>query len=152
MPQDAPGTLRQEDYLDVLAYILSENGFPPGARNLAASGLDVIPIAHKPSTVREVPNFALVRVVGCLAQAETNSWMLTRATTPLPTRDEAATPSSLVDSAATPLGTASIALLDTARFRPQPGRRVEVRGLLDKTTADQRIDVLSLAVIGETCG
>ncbi|MGE0447265.1 MAG: c-type cytochrome [Vicinamibacterales bacterium] len=151
MPQDAPGTLRQEDYLDVLAYILSQNGFPSGPRDLAATGLDGIPIAHKPGTVREVPNFGLVRVVGCLVQADTSRWTLTQATAPVPTRDETPTPANLADSAAASPGTTTIALLDTARFRPQPGKRVEVRGLLDKTTADQRLDVLSLAVVGGAC-
>ncbi len=153
MPNDAPGTLREEEYLDVLAYMLSVNGFPSGRGDLAAAGLDAVPIARKPGTVREVPNFGLVRVVGCLASAP-NGWTLTNATAPAVTRDEKPTPASLADAATTALGDVTVTLVDTARLRPDThaGRRVEVRGLLDKTTANNRLDVLSLDVVGERCG
>ena len=30
MPQDAPGELTEENYRDLLAFVLSTNGFPPG--------------------------------------------------------------------------------------------------------------------------
>jgi mono/diheme cytochrome c family protein len=30
MPRDEPGTLRDSDYADVLAYLLEQNGFPAG--------------------------------------------------------------------------------------------------------------------------
>lgn len=154
MPADAPGTLREEDYLDVLAYVLSVNVFPSGRGDLAAAGLDAVPIARKPGTVREVPNFGLVRVVGCLASSGSNAWMLTNATAPASTREEAITLASRAEAAAAPLGTSTISLLDVARFRPAAaaGRRVEVRGLFDKTTSDTRLDVLSLEVVGESCG
>jgi S-disulfanyl-L-cysteine oxidoreductase SoxD len=36
MPRDEPGTLRTTDYADILAYLLSENGFPAGAVPLPA--------------------------------------------------------------------------------------------------------------------
>ena len=154
MPQDAPGTLREEDYLDVLAYILSTNAFPSGRGDLVAAGLDAVPIARKPGTVREVPNFGLVRVVGCLAAAGSNGWTLTNATTPAVTREESSTAATRAEAAAASLGDSTIRLLDTSRFHPDTnvGRRVEVRGLLDKTTADNRLDVLSLEVVGERCG
>lgn len=38
MPFDGPGRLTDQQYADVLAYILSENGFPEGDVELAASG------------------------------------------------------------------------------------------------------------------
>jgi mono/diheme cytochrome c family protein len=40
MPQDAPGTLSQTQYLDVTAYLLSRNGFPSGAVPLSIGSLD----------------------------------------------------------------------------------------------------------------
>lgn len=154
MPADAPGTLREEDYLDVLAYVLSVNTFPSGRGDLAAAGLDAVPIARKPGAVREVPNFGLVRVVGCLANAGSNGWTLTNATSPAVTREEAITPASRTDAASAPLGAGTITLVNATRFHPDAhaGRRVEVRGLLDKTTADNRLDVLSFDVVGEKCG
>jgi mono/diheme cytochrome c family protein len=32
MPEDAPGTLGEQDTLDIIAYVLQTNGFPPGDR------------------------------------------------------------------------------------------------------------------------
>ena len=34
MPADNPGSLMLEEYTDVIAYILSENGFPTGDNEL----------------------------------------------------------------------------------------------------------------------
>ena len=36
MPADAPGSLKREDYVDVVAFMLSKNGFPTGERELPA--------------------------------------------------------------------------------------------------------------------
>ena len=36
MPRDEPGTLRDVDYADILAYLLKENGFPAGSQKLPA--------------------------------------------------------------------------------------------------------------------
>jgi mono/diheme cytochrome c family protein len=35
MPQDRPGSLTPEQYIDVVSYILELNGIPPGAQELA---------------------------------------------------------------------------------------------------------------------
>jgi alcohol dehydrogenase (cytochrome c) len=42
MPQDAPGTLSQTQYLDVTAYILSRNGFPSGTTALSMASLSQV--------------------------------------------------------------------------------------------------------------
>jgi alcohol dehydrogenase (cytochrome c) len=42
MPQDAPGTLKQTQYLDVTAYILSRNGFPSGTTPLSMASLSQV--------------------------------------------------------------------------------------------------------------
>ena len=45
MPADNPGSMMFEEYTDVLAYILSENGFPAGEAPLDHdSGMDAISI------------------------------------------------------------------------------------------------------------
>jgi mono/diheme cytochrome c family protein len=36
MPLDAPDSLTAEEYVDILAYILQENGFPAGPQDLRA--------------------------------------------------------------------------------------------------------------------
>lgn len=47
MPQESPNSLTQGQYLDILAYILEQNGYPAGGANLAdAPGeLDAIVIS-----------------------------------------------------------------------------------------------------------
>jgi alcohol dehydrogenase (cytochrome c) len=42
MPQNAPGTLSQAQYLDVTAYILSRNGFPSGNSPLSINSLSQV--------------------------------------------------------------------------------------------------------------
>jgi mono/diheme cytochrome c family protein len=47
MPQTAPGSLKPEEYADILAFVLSENGFPAGSETLKmapADALDAIKI------------------------------------------------------------------------------------------------------------
>ncbi len=44
MPRDRPGTLEPQVYADILAYLLSANGQPPGARDLAP----------EPGTLRDI--------------------------------------------------------------------------------------------------
>jgi alcohol dehydrogenase (cytochrome c) len=45
MPADNPGSLMLDEYTDVIAYILSENGFPAGEDKLDPdNGMDVIKV------------------------------------------------------------------------------------------------------------
>jgi S-disulfanyl-L-cysteine oxidoreductase SoxD len=50
MPLNAPGTLRPEIAADILAFILKQNGFPAGAKELKANGeaLKTINFTSKP--------------------------------------------------------------------------------------------------------
>ena len=34
MPKDAPGSLTREQYIDIVAFVLQHNGFPPGDKEL----------------------------------------------------------------------------------------------------------------------
>lgn len=45
MPEDAPGSLTTQQYLDVLSYILDMNGFPTGSDELGADVLGDISLA-----------------------------------------------------------------------------------------------------------
>ena len=47
MPQGNPGSLKRREYLDILAYILSLNGMPPGGEELPAGAADLKPIRIK---------------------------------------------------------------------------------------------------------
>ena len=39
MPADDPASLEDDEYLDILAYLIQANGFPAGARELTAADL-----------------------------------------------------------------------------------------------------------------
>jgi len=48
MPQSNPGSLRDQEYLDVLAYVLSSLGYPSGSEALESSHLTTTRIALLP--------------------------------------------------------------------------------------------------------
>lgn len=48
MPLNAPGSLTQTQYLDVLAYILRVNGYPSGPRDIAANDASLTGIKIEP--------------------------------------------------------------------------------------------------------
>jgi mono/diheme cytochrome c family protein len=103
MPQAAPGSLSDAAYTDIVAYILKENAFPSGSDELTAATLDAVRVQAKGGP-EPVPNFALVRVLGCLTRAADKAWVLTRAGEPVRTRDpnaaEDATPEETAARAA----------------------------------------------------
>src|SRR6202167_776212 len=51
MPQDAPGTLSHQQYLDVTAYILSRNGLPAGNAALSIGSLSQVSLSGVPFKV-----------------------------------------------------------------------------------------------------
>ena len=48
MPADAPGSLTAATYLDLVAYVLEANGFPPGEQDLSPDRLKVLVIEKAP--------------------------------------------------------------------------------------------------------
>jgi mono/diheme cytochrome c family protein len=156
MPLDSPGSLRIDDYADLLAYILSGNRFPAGAVEIPATGvgLDAVRIARQNGATGEAPNFALVQVVGCLTPAGGPAWTLTQATSPALTRDEQPTDSAVAEARTRPLGSDTIRLFSVAQYVPETkvGQKVEARGLLNRVATETRLDVLSLQPLGQSCG
>src|SRR5688500_8289513 len=66
MPRGAPASLGDAVYLDIVAHILRENGFPARESELTAealSGIEVLPGKAKPPP--PVGDFSYVDVVGC---------------------------------------------------------------------------------------
>jgi quinoprotein glucose dehydrogenase len=49
MPSDAPGSLDAGTYLDLVAYMLEANGFPPGQQDLSLDRLSALMIEKAPS-------------------------------------------------------------------------------------------------------
>jgi len=148
MPRNAPGSLGDNVSLDVVAYLLRENGFPAGSEELTADALDgirVLPGTRKPPA--PVGDFSYVEVVGCLTPGPQNTWMLTRASEPA-----SATPSGS-SAADKPLGTGTFHLVDALAYAPDDhkGKKIYVRGLLIKLPDEQRITISAIETVSPTC-
>ena len=152
MPRNAPASLADDVYLDVVAYMLRENGFPAGSRELTAEALDGIRVLPgRPKPPPPVGDFSYVEVVGCLTRAP-NEWTLTRASEPV----AAATAPSAAPAADTtgkPLGTRTFHLVDALAYVPENhvGQKMYVRGLLIKLPDEQRITISAFETVSPTC-
>ncbi|HYR89491.1 MAG TPA: cytochrome c [Terriglobia bacterium] len=148
--------LTEDVYLTILAYILDANAFPASTEELKANVLDSVRITSKDGS--GVPNFALVQIVGCLAQGADNTWILTNASDPIRTRNpDKPAAEELKAAAARPLGTQTFKLLSpesfTSGFRidSYKGHKMEAKGLLIRTANDVRLNVTWLETIASTC-
>lgn len=153
MPATYPETVADDVKLDIITYLLSENGFPPGKADLKVDEeeLERIPIVKQGA--RGVPNFALVQVVGCLEQGPARGWRLTRASDPAVTREDTSSSSALEAASGQPLGSATFLLVSAATFRPEAhaGEKVETRGLFYSDAGGNRLNVTSLRPTGRRC-
>jgi cytochrome c5 len=153
MPRGAPASLGENVYLDVVAHVLKENGFPAGSQELSTDALDGIRVVPgKPKPPPTIGDFSYVEVVGCLAAGPQSTWMLTRASEPIaanpagPARSTPATPR--------PLGMQTFQLVDAMAYGPgdHKGHQMYVRGLLIKLPGEQRITISAFEMVSPTCG
>ena len=154
MPPDSPSSLPDEEYVDVLTYILQANSFPAGKEPLTTARLESFAIVGKtPGASRDLPNFRLVQVVGCLTPGADNTWSLTHTTAPVVSTDQPSTPASLKDAAAQPLGSQAFRLIGVNSFTPEAhkGQKMQARGLLYRAPNKDRINVVSLEVVDSNC-
>jgi mono/diheme cytochrome c family protein len=153
MPATYPETVADDVKLDIVAYLLQVNQFPAGVSELKMDpdALESIQIVKKGS--QEVPNFALVQLVGCLAPGPGKSWTLTRTSDPTQTRDETPTPAALRQSATQPLGSQTFLLVSVGAFHPEShaGQKMEARGLLYREASENRLNLTSLQTVAPTC-
>ena len=152
MPFDEPATLSDAAYLDSVAYLLQANGFPAGSRELTAAGAADIRIEAEDGP-GEVPSFALVSVVGCLARGDGATWVLTRATRVVRTADPSESSSeALAALAGRPLGTRTFGLM---AVYPDPaahaGHVMEAKGFLIRSPDGDRINVSTLGMVADAC-
>ena len=154
MPADAPASLRDDEYTDIVSYVLQANDVPAGRNELPAKSadLDAIRIVRR-VTSPEAPNFSLVQVVGCMSQVD-GAWRMTRGTRPAAVQDTTTTAASLKQAEQSALGTEEFRLLGVMPFRPETllGQKVIARGLLNRVPPQNLIDVLAVVPTGATCG
>jgi len=148
MPRNAPGSLSDAEYVDVVAHLLKINSYADGMNELAVADLPAIKIPGQTGSL----DFALVQVVGCLAQ-NGRVWTLSRATEPLRTRE----PEAPKDDAVAQLDAAT---LGDRTFRLQQvygapagwkDQKVVAKGFLTKSGNEDRVNVTSMRTLTSTC-
>jgi len=151
MPPGAPGSLSDSTYAEILAYVLQANSFPAGSTELTVDGLNNIRVEAREGP-GAVPNFSLVRSVGCLTSGPERDWTLTNATPVVRTTDEPATAEQLKALQSLPLGSETFRLMYVF---PSPdayrGHKVETKGLLIRQPGDNRINVTSIQSLASSC-
>ena len=153
MPRSAPGSLGDNVYLDVVAHVLKENGFPAGSHELTADALDGIRVLRgRPKPLPPIGDFSYVEVVGCLTAGPQNTWMLTQGSEPVvavPTASALLPPAAITK----PLGTQTLHLVDAMAYAPDDhkNQKMYVRGLLIKLPGEQRMTISALEMASPTC-
>lgn len=153
MPRGDAGGLGEDVYLDVVAHVLRENGFPAGSRELDAGGLEGVRVlAAKVKPPPPMGDFSYVEVVGCLASGPGNTWILARASDPVVATPPVVAAASSANTAR-PLGTLTFNLLDAMAYAPDAhkGHKMYVRGLLIKLPGEQRMTISSFEMVSPSC-
>lgn len=154
MPRGAPATLSDKVYVDIVSYVLKVNEFPAGDRELRVEDLTTIQVIGKDGP-EPVPDFSLVRVVGCLTTNPSDgAWMLTHSTDPVRTGNPQPATGEREAAEAWPLGPRTYRLLVSAAYGPGPlkGHKVEVRGFLIRRPIESRLNITSLETLDPSCG
>jgi mono/diheme cytochrome c family protein len=143
MPSGRPGTLTDQQYLDVATYVLQRNSFPAGSAELTEEVADStwIPGAGGADGLQ---NYTLVSAAGCLHQDSSRSWLLTDAGR-LTKKDAGLSEGR---------GEFTFRLLDAISYNPEAlsGRHVRVTGHMVRLGAEIRVNVASLEAAGGACG
>ena len=106
-----------------------------------------------PPSPEPAPDFALVRTVGCLAQAPETAWVVADAGEPVRTKNpEASTGDELKHSEAAALGTRTFRLLNVYPGPdPYKGHKIEAKGFLIKDPGGDKINVTSVQTLAPRC-
>ena len=153
MPRNAPRSLAEGTYLDIIAYMLKLNGFPAGTRELAAPDIADILLVGKngPSAV---PDFSLVTVSGCLGPITGDTSLVSAATEPVRSRQpEKSTAEEFTTALAKSAGTRKFSLMGVAynSAGAVPGHRAEVKGFLIRLPEGDKLNVTSVQTSAASC-
>ena len=150
MPAGKAGTLTDQQYLDIAAYILQQNKLPTGQAELTVdSATDVwVPGA---GGAEGLVDYTYVSGVGCLQHDPSGSWLLVKAQE-LKKADATATALAPA-AAASGDGEYTFRLLNAYNFAPEPhtGQKTRVSGYLVRLGADIRLNVQAIQTAGAAC-
>ena len=152
MPPGAPGSLSDADYVDIAAYMLRVNDFPAGRDELTSANIATVRVEGR-NGPEPVPNFALVRVVGCLGAGPGTDWTVTNGSEPARTRNPAASSGEeLKESAGTALGSGTFRLMNVyPRPEAYTGQKVEAKGFLIRDPNGDRINATAVQSLAPRC-
>jgi mono/diheme cytochrome c family protein len=153
MPRGAPASLSDTMYVDIVTYLLKQNEFPTGPTELRLEDLPRTQLVGKDGP-EPVPDFSLVRVVGCLTTSPSDSaWRMTQSTDPVRTGNPQPAPGEK-EAAEVALGVKTYRLLASAAYKPElyKGHKVEVRGFLIRRPVEDRLNITSLETLDPNCG
>jgi hypothetical protein len=152
MPPGAAGSLTDAEYVDLVAYMLRVNDFPPGLEELRSETAANIRVEGRTGS-EPVPNFALVLVVGCLGAGPGTDWTVTNSSAPARTRNPAAsTGEELSGSQATALGDATFHLMNVyPRPEAYTGHKVEAKGFLIRDPSGDRLNATAVQSLAPRC-
>lgn len=154
MPQSKPGSLSDAEYVDILAFLLQENAYPAGPRELAVEALATTLLVG-PAGPQPLPNGALIQIVGCVVHDADRGWVVTRSSRPVRARvgDEVMAAEAAA-AARAQLGSATFTLQnvgdDGVALSPKD-QKVVVKGALSERAGLARIHVTAAKSVGETC-
>ena len=156
-PGGEPGSLSENTYIDILAYILKVSEYPSGTGELTKDAVGNIQLVGKDGP-KPLPTNALVQVVGCFAPGAGNSWVLADSSDPVRTRNaEEVTAEERKAWAEKALGTGKFRLQNLPDFRANfmpdayKGHKVVAKGSLIRQTNNDRIYVLALETVADSC-
>jgi hypothetical protein len=153
MPRGNPGGLPDQTYADIISYLLQNNAMPAGAAELKPEMLEHIDLVGKDGP-KPVPNFVPVLSVGCIIETGENRFVLINASEPVRTRDSfKKIEKEIAASLQRPLGQLTFRLADAENFDAAShlDGKVQVKGVIVRAPAGNRINVNSIEAIAEAC-
>jgi hypothetical protein len=153
MPRNAPRSLSEGMYLDIMAYMLKLNGFPAGQRDLASGEVADILLVGKEGPAA-VPDFALVSITGCLGPITGDTSFVSASTEPVRTRQPQKSQGDEMAAAfAKSAGTRKLSLMGVAYNSEgaEPSHLVEVKGFLIRLPEGDKLNVTSMQTTKTAC-
>jgi S-disulfanyl-L-cysteine oxidoreductase SoxD len=148
MPRNAPGSLSDVEYVDLVSHLLKINNYADGMNELGLGDLPGIKIPGQSGSL----DFALVQVVGCLAQ-NGRVWTLSRASEPVRTREpEAPKDDAVAQLDGTPFGERTFRLQQV--YSAPAGwtnQKVVAKGFLTKSGVEDRVNITSIRALTSPC-
>lgn len=153
MPEAGSSNVSETEKLDVVAFILQQNGYPAGKVELADTKGALAAVQMIPRDGPGPPRpGALVQAVGCLQKGTGSQWTLTKSTDPHVTSRDPLSQSDKDALAAAAPGTQTIELIGVYPTAEHIDNTVVVKGLFISRPDGARINVTSMELVHLKCG